>query len=70
MAVLVLHRGGFRDGLIYECDAEVGPGSMLTYQLSSLARLPRAEDRVAVETVELSNGEIAAVALLQTEEPN
>jgi len=70
MAVLVLHRGGFRDGLIYECDAEVPPGSTLTHESSSRARLPRATYRIAAETAELPTGEITAVAVNENEESN
>ena len=67
---LVLHRGRFRDGLVFECDEEVRSGSTILYRPSSRARLPRAVYRVTAETVELPDGEVAAVAVLQSEAPN
>jgi hypothetical protein len=70
LAVLVLHRGGFRDGLIYECDAQVPPGSTLTYESSTMAPLPRATYWVSAETAELPTGEITVIAVIHSEESN
>jgi hypothetical protein len=55
--------------LIYEYDAEVPPGSTMTYKSSSRARLPR--PRIgSPPTAELPTGEITAIAVIENEEPN
>ena len=69
MAVLVLHRGGFQDGLIYECDAEVPTGSTLTHESSSR---PGCSGHVSDRRrdAELPTGEITAIAAIENEGTN